>query len=371
MSDGLAQSRPFTLDIISPPDITVLPTSQAVLGGATAQFAVHAIGGLPLSFQWRQNGTNLVDGGNIFGSATAALTIASVTYSNAGSYSVVISNAANAVTSAPPALLTIIPSGPVITLQPASQFALAGATVNFTAAALGNAPLSYQWQQNQTNLSDGGTVSGSGTSTLTLGPVSATNAGAYTVVVSNALNSVTSTGAVFSVYALADTELLQNGGFETGDFSFWNPSGDSGLDTVSTGNLSVHSGLYGAEMGAIGSPGYISQTVPTTPGGAYLLSLWLDSPDGMGPTEFSAAWNGYLLLDETNLSAFGWSNFQFAVTATASDTTVELGCRDDASFLGLDDISLKPLLPLPGRPSSSPSHPARFSPWRAGRLQSR
>jgi hypothetical protein len=350
LNDGFAQSRLFGLNVITPPIITVSPTNQSVLGGATARFTVQAIGGLPLSFQWQQNGTNLSDGGNISGSATRALTVADASVSNAGSYCVVVSNAANTVTSAPPALLSIISSGPVITLQPVSQFALDGATVSFSTAALGNAPLSYQWQQNQTNLSDGGSVSGSASANLTLGPVTSANCGSYTVIVSNALGAVTSAPAVFAVYALADTQLVVNGGFETGDFSFWNLFGNSAFDTVSTDGLFAHSGLYGAEMGSIGSLGYISQTVPTTPGSVYLLSLWVDSPDGAAPNELQASWNGYILMDQTNLSAFGWSNFQFAVTATAASTTVELGIRDDTSFLGLDDVTLQPLMNSGGSP---------------------
>jgi hypothetical protein len=359
VSDGFAQSRPFTLDIITPPIITIFPTNQTVLGGSTALFTVQAIGGLPMFFQWRQNGTNLVDGTNVSGSATTTLTITNVATANVGSYSVVVSNAAGVAISTPPAVLAIIPSGPIITLQPVSQYALVGATMNLTVAALGNGPLSYQWQQNQTNLSDGGSVSGSATSSLTLGPVSATNSGTYTVIVSNSLKTVTSAGAVIAVYALADMEAIQNGGFETGDFSFWNSSGNSGFDTVSSDTLFVHSGLYGAEMGPIGSQGYISQTVPTTPGETYLLSFWVDSPDGATPNEFLASWNGYIQLDQTNLPAFGWSNFQFAVTATAASTTVELGFRDDTSFLGLDNVSLKPLLNPGGSPVITAQPPSQ------------
>jgi hypothetical protein len=343
LADGFAQSRAFMLNILTPPVITLAPKSEEALGGETVQLTTQATGGAPLSYQWRQNGTNLADGGIISGSSTTALTLAGVGASNGGSYTVVVSNAAGAVTSSPPAVLTITPSGPFIVTQPASQYALVGATATLNVFCEGTAPLSYQWQQNGSNLVDSGSVSGSGTSALMLSNVSAAVAGTYTVVISNIYNVVTSKPAVFSVYAKADTELLQNGGFETGDFSFWNATGNSSFDTVSGGVLYTHSGLYGAEMGAIGSPGFISQTVPTTVGGAYLLSLWLDSPDGEGPNEFEVLWNGNIVIDSTNLPAIGWTNFQVALTATVSSTTLQLGFEDDASFLGLDDVSLKPL----------------------------
>jgi len=34
-------------------------------GGTTASLTVEAVGGLPLSYQWYRDGTNLVDGGNL------------------------------------------------------------------------------------------------------------------------------------------------------------------------------------------------------------------------------------------------------------------------------------------------------------------
>ena len=50
------------------------------------------------------NGTNLTDAGNISGSATSTLTIQNTTVSNAGSYSVLITNSFGSVTSTVAAL---------------------------------------------------------------------------------------------------------------------------------------------------------------------------------------------------------------------------------------------------------------------------
>src|SRR6202012_4923075 len=112
------------------------------------------------------------------------------------------------------------------------------------------------------------------------------------------------------------SDIVSNGGFETGDFSGWM---DDGSGSVVNDTTYVHSGTYGAEFGAVGALGYIQQTLNTTPGTSYLLSFWLDSPDGETPNEFQVSWNGNVLLDETDLPAFGWTNLQFVVTAT--DTT--------------------------------------------------
>ena len=79
--------------------------------GTSASATVVAPGAT--SYQWRAglngNDTNLVDGGNISGSATATLTINSVQLSNALDYVVVVANANGAVTSAPPATLYVLP----------------------------------------------------------------------------------------------------------------------------------------------------------------------------------------------------------------------------------------------------------------------
>src|SRR5262249_28645197 len=151
-----------------------------------------------------------------------------------GAYTVRVFNDAGSVTSAPPASLSIISSKPVITTQPLSQTALFGAPVNFSVAALGNAPLSYQWQQNGVNLNNGGNISGATSANLVLAAASSTSAGTYTVVITNALGSSTSTGAVLTVYALSDSQLIQNGSFETGNFASWTLSGNTALTSVSS-----------------------------------------------------------------------------------------------------------------------------------------
>ena len=143
------------------------------------------------------------------------------------------------------------------------------------------------------------------------------------------------------------SDIVSNGGFETGNFSGWLDDGNGNV----TGDATyVHSGSYGAEFGAVGALGYIQQTLNTVPGKSYLLSFWLDSPDGETPNEFQVSWNSTVLLDETNLPAFGWTNIQFTVTATGSSTVLQFGLRDDPNELGLDDVSVRPVNGAGGPP---------------------
>jgi hypothetical protein len=192
LNDGFGQSRQFTLNIISPPTITTQPADQAVLDGVTAIFSVAATGGQPLSYQWQFNGTNLTDVGGITGSTTTNLTISNVSMVNVGTYAVVASNLAGAVVSSN-ALLNITPSQPVITLQPASQTAVAGTTANFSVTAIGSKPFFYQWSFNSTNID--GATNGS----LTRANVQTTDAGNYAVLISNSHGFTLSSNAVLSV----------------------------------------------------------------------------------------------------------------------------------------------------------------------------
>jgi hypothetical protein len=143
--------------------------------------------------------------------------------------------------------------------------------------------------------------------------------------------------------------LVLNGGFETGDFTAWTLSGSDTKDDFVAGGadgLLPHSGRYLTQLGSTNALGYLSQSLTTIAGAHYLLSLWLDSPDGQTPNAFQVRWNETTLFDEMNIPAIGWTNLQFLVSATGTSTFLEFGFRDDPAFLGLDDVSVLPV-PLP------------------------
>ena len=50
-----------------------------------------------------------------------------------------------------------------------------------------------------------------------------------------------------------------------------------------------------------------------------------------------------MLFDQVNLGKIGWTNLQFSVTAPTTNVLLQIGFRDDPTFLGLDDVSLLPL----------------------------
>ena len=201
-SAGTATSTAATLTVNSAvvaPTITTHPTGQTVTAGANVNFSVAASGTAPLSYQWRLNG------GNISGATAATLTLNSVTVGQSGgSYSCVVSNSAGTATSTA-ATLTVNSAvvAPTITTHPTGQTVTAGANVNFSVAASGTAPLSYQWRLN------GGNIVGATAATLTLNSVTVGQSGSsYSCVVSNSAGTATSTAATLTVSDVTQTASI-------------------------------------------------------------------------------------------------------------------------------------------------------------------
>lgn len=122
-------------ELVTPPRITLEPSSLTVNIGLPARFSAVTTGTEPLGYQWSKNGEPIVSGGS-----SSAYTIASAQMTDAGSYSVVVSNAAGSVTSGSASLTVTVSdtTAPVLTLpanvtMPAAS--ASGATVNYSAAS--------------------------------------------------------------------------------------------------------------------------------------------------------------------------------------------------------------------------------------------
>ena len=167
------------------PALSVEPVGQVAAAGITVRLSAMAAGLQPLTYQWQSNGTNIP------GATNATLSLTNVQFADAGTYSVVASNAAGTDAS-PDAVLTVL-SPPVVSVQPADQTVVTGAPATFTIEAAGSTPLGYQWQFNSAN------IAGATDSDYNLASATPTNAGTYSVVVSNAYGSAISSNAVLSV----------------------------------------------------------------------------------------------------------------------------------------------------------------------------
>ncbi len=153
-----------SLDLFIPTDprpvITNQPTSFSGLIGANVTFTVGATGLAPLSYQWRLEGTNIADAGNVSGTTTDTLAITSGQAANNGNYTVVITNPYGSTTSSV-AILDIGTGAPKIS-GPANLSILQGNPAAFVASVSGTPTPAVQWYK------DGSVLTGETSPTLTL-----------------------------------------------------------------------------------------------------------------------------------------------------------------------------------------------------------
>jgi Concanavalin A-like lectin/glucanases superfamily/Immunoglobulin I-set domain len=179
----------------SPPLIIEQPQDQTVTVGQSATFSVVAHGANPLAYQW-QYGTNAIPG-----ATNSEYLIPSAQFSNAGPYNVIVSNRFGTVTSAV-AVLTVTPGvPPSIVIQPDSQSVAVGNSAYFGVVARGATPLSYQWWLGS-NAIAGATNAGYSISSPQL-----SDAGPYSVIVSNSYGVVTSSIAQLTLITNFSTSV--------------------------------------------------------------------------------------------------------------------------------------------------------------------
>ncbi len=122
----------FLLEATNPPLILQPPRSVTVSSNASTLFTVVADGYRPLRYQWRMAGTNLP------GQTATMLALTNIDGSQAGNYSVIVTNMGGSVTSAP-AVLAVSTA----IVQP-SLMAMSGATGQFMFALTGEAGRNYR-----------------------------------------------------------------------------------------------------------------------------------------------------------------------------------------------------------------------------------
>ncbi len=162
----------------------VAPVS--ISGGDTLALFVDAGGTPALAYQWRKNGVN------IGGATTSSYVKTNVTPADDGNYDVVVSNGFGTVGSSVASIVVQSQTPPSITQDPSGATIYQNGYLKLEVIASGGG-LKYQWFQN------GSPLSAATSSTLIASPVEATNAGNYSVVVSNDFGSVTSATAVVTV----------------------------------------------------------------------------------------------------------------------------------------------------------------------------
>ena len=198
---------PVPLGFIQQPS----PSSLTLPAGSDATFTVIAKGLPHPHYQWQFNGTNLD------GAIQSTLIVTNVQATNAGNYSVILSNGVSAVTSSNAVLaITTSPVAPTFTVVPPTNAdAFIGQVVQFTALANGSPTPTITWKTNGVTVATG--------SQLNIPGVQLSDAATYVVTAANSAGS-TNVGLTMTVGPkprLVITEVMPAGSGETGHADWW------------------------------------------------------------------------------------------------------------------------------------------------------
>ncbi len=180
MSDsGSALSGNAQLTVKRIPSITLQPVGTNISMGSNFTLRVAATGTGTLRYQWRLNGQSVA------GATNSVYAVASAQWSDGGIYEVLVSDAIGTRTSQPaPVMLK-----PVISSPPASVTLAEGQDLPLTVVVEGTGPLGYRWRRASA------TMANTSEPFFTVPNMALTNAGNYTVIVSNSGHAVISTPA--------------------------------------------------------------------------------------------------------------------------------------------------------------------------------
>ena len=275
--------------------ITSQPVGTTVYAGANVTFSVTALPSPTPTYQWQLNGTNIP------GQTSSTLELTNVQLTNAGNYTVVVTSGSIRQTSTTGTL--VVNQAPIITAQPTNITIGDNLTVNFSVTVTGYPAPTYQWQYNGVN------IPGATSSTLTMTNILASQAGNYSVVITNSFGQVVSTNATLvvnsspyivnvevdpplgedaspDIYSWQFDQPVTRGNFVDGMPWIILPSGGANLVQVSPARQDNVTGLEGAE-GVPEPGGYsINMTVKNPP-----IGLWFTDVSGDYSTQPFFGWD--------------------------------------------------------------------------------
>ena len=183
-------------------------------------------------------------------------------------------------------------------------------------------------------------------------------------------------GCTALAHHAVQAQLIQNGGFETADFTNWSTAGTVQIQTGSAGSNYVHSGSFGVTLGS----GILSQSFATTPGQIYRVEFFMNAIEGGDVGLLDIRWGNSDIpanLDlgtVTLLHSFdnpdpipdpGWHKYSYDLLALGTTGTLEFEFQtqavtypDNAALDGVSVSSLPDfasLPPLMGVPIGNPS----------------
>ncbi|MEI6566561.1 MAG: immunoglobulin domain-containing protein, partial [Verrucomicrobiota bacterium] len=155
--------------------ITSQPQNQTLTSGSNAVFKVTAAGTLPISYQWKHNGTNIPS------ATSSSYQITNASESHLGGYTVLLTNSFGSVESSSAELSMY----PFLAVPFKGAVTCWGRDTNLSVRVWGTGPMSYQW------LKGGVKISGGTNDTLYLPQIQFSDAGMYSLIARSPLGSVT------------------------------------------------------------------------------------------------------------------------------------------------------------------------------------
>ncbi|MEJ6602515.1 MAG: immunoglobulin domain-containing protein [Opitutaceae bacterium] len=176
----------------SAPAISNQPDTLSVATGGSASFSVSASGDPTPTFQWRKDGTNIT------GATSSTFSIATVAASDAGDYTVVVTNASGSDTSTAATLTVTAAATVTIGTQPVSINPVVGGTASLSVIATSSGSLSYQWFRFKRG--EGlRSLSGETGASLVINPVATSDMGFYFARITGGTTTVDSAYAILTV----------------------------------------------------------------------------------------------------------------------------------------------------------------------------
>ncbi|MGZ5528491.1 MAG: beta strand repeat-containing protein, partial [Limisphaerales bacterium] len=345
-------------------DTSATPLTSVVLcPGQPATFATVASGTGPLTYVWKKDGVAQ-------SSTSNTLSIASVAATNAGTYSIEITGTCTSVTNT--ATLTVNENTAATALT--DLVLCPGQSTTFTTVVSGTGPFGFVWKK------DGVVLVGQTTNSFSIGPVTATDAGTYTVEVVGVCNSVTNNAVItinqnVSSSALTDLVVCQGAPAifsttpaGTGPYTYvWKKDGAvlSGEThnslTIASADLG-NAGTYSVEVAGVCTAVTNSATliVNSTTTVSDLTGLTLCPgqnatfsavPSGTGPFTYVWSKDGQIIASETtdhitlnNVTAANGGTYSVHVTGTcnSADKSATLTVNENTAATGLSDLVLCP-----------------------------